>query len=161
MVLSLCVRVFTPGIKTVSLYSCRLLVGNREFRTQKGKAGREWDVLSAFQMAQATLSHYCSNELITFLHGTWCSSDVEWLGLPHFPWSSLGPNRCARHKLNNFVHTVDTLSVLLGHIKKKKKARNTDFQMLRCKIQWITLSDCISAKPNKKERWFSKMTWLR
>lgn len=72
-------------------------------------------------MAQAAQSHYCSNELITFfLHGTLCSSGVAWLGLSHFPWSSMGPDQCARHKLNNFVHTLDALTVLLEHIGEKK-----------------------------------------
>lgn len=97
------------------------------------------------------ISHYCSDELIAFfLHGTWCGGGVAWLGLSHFPWSALGCDQCANHKWNNFVHTVDVLSLLLRHVGVGKKARNTDFQLLRCEIQWITLSDCISSKPNKK-----------
>lgn len=73
-------------------------------------------------MARATPSHYCSNELITFfLPGTLGSSGVAWLRLSHFPWFSLGCGQCAWHKLNNFVHTVDALSVLLEQIRKKKR----------------------------------------
>lgn len=126
---SFCQRIYTRDQICLPLFLYVVVGGGAgSLGLRKGKQGGNE---MFFLHSRWHKPHYHIIAQMSSLPSSFLGLGVAWLGLSHFPWSSLGRDQFARHKLNNFVHTVDALNVLLGHISKKKKKRQ-EIQIFSC-----------------------------